>query len=249
MKKYALIPALFGLTSAAFAGNINFESPKALSPQVAPAAVGTYEVYSAKQFIGQTECTYNIYRIRGELTGVDNDTGTGFDEVEFQLWDDGTLKDSETITVAVGATVDYDVTLEFEGVYGDGVPGVGLYSEIGMSLDPYYPEDVYVEDCEQYLQCWVTPTVADAGDEITVHARFNLPEEETSMTAYSLSLVPVVNMYDFDGDGEFTGSFTLNELSRRGPHLYPVRAIVGEQVFWCPGFEKTPTDFETPDPQ
>ncbi len=249
MKKSSLIPFALSISSAALAGNINHEGLPAAAQMVTPSAVGTYEIYSAKQFIGPEQCTYNIYRIRGEVTGVDNDidTGSGLDEIEFQVWDDGVLKDSETITVPVGMTMSYDVTLEFDGVYSTGSPGVGLYSEIDLYLDPFFPDDVVVDDCEQSLKCWVTPTVADAGDEVTVHARFNLTEDETSMTAYSMSLVPIVEMTDDDGDGEFTGSFIVNELSRRGPHLYPVRATIGDQVFWCPGFKKpTPSDCDNP---
>lgn len=249
MKKTILIPVLLGLATTAHAGNLSDRMAAKVERLASPTAVGTYDIYSAQQYIGLEQCTYNIYRIRGEVTGVDNDTGTGFDEIEFQVWDDGALKDSETITVAVGMTANYDITLQFEGIYGSGAPGVGLYSEIGLSIDPFYPEDVIVEDCEQALKCWVTPTTANAGDEVTVHAKLNLTEPGVTMTAYSISLVPVVNMYDLDGDGEYTGSFTVNQLSHRGPHLYPVRATIGEDVYWCPGFRKTPTDFEAPDPQ
>ncbi len=247
MKKLLLISAMAAASTASFAGNIQESAGTMLAPQ----ATGTYEIYSAKQFIGPEECTYNVYRIRGEITGLNDDTGLGFDEVTFDVWDDGFLRDRETVSVRVGQTVEYNITLEFEGVFGTGVAGVGLSApEVGLNLDPYYPEDVAVDNCTQALKCWVTPTVAEAGDEVTVHAELVLNEPGTTMTAYSATLVPFTQLDDADADGVYEGSFTVPAYIHRGVHLFPVRAVTpAEEVFWCPGFRKLPNDLSQPTPQ
>ncbi len=113
------------------------------------ATLGDYEI-TGVQFVNG-DCSRNEYAIQATVTG-DTDDGGGFDKIEFQVWDDGELKDSRTAEVRVGTTVDVNAFLSFVGLYGTGAPGVGIEildldaagDPVGTLSydDPFYPEDV-----------------------------------------------------------------------------------------------------------
>ncbi|ANS79916.1 N-acetylmuramoyl-L-alanine amidase [Serinicoccus hydrothermalis] len=113
------------------------------------ATLDDYEI-AGVQFVND-DCSRNEYAIDATVTGTTDDIA-GFDRVEFQVWDDGTLKDSRTLEVAVGTTRDLHAFLSFVGLYGDGAPGVGIvindvdadgnYVSGLMTEDPFFPEDV-----------------------------------------------------------------------------------------------------------
>ncbi|MCW8925317.1 MAG: hypothetical protein OQJ84_03595 [Xanthomonadales bacterium] len=109
---------------------------------VEAAAAGPIVAVGTQTVAGEGECSFNSYTISGDVTG-DTDDGGGLDSVTCEVWDDGALKDSETLTVPVGATQLLEFNLEFEGEFGTGAAGVGLVcNEIGFSADPFIPEEV-----------------------------------------------------------------------------------------------------------
>lgn len=101
------------------------------------------------QYVNE-DCSRNEYLVDATVTGTTDDGG-GYDQVRFEVWDDGVLKDSRVREVAVGTTMDLHVYLSFVGVYGTGAPGVGIViNDIDAAgvdhwvdwEDPYIPEDV-----------------------------------------------------------------------------------------------------------
>jgi hypothetical protein len=111
------------------------------------AIPGTLTV-TGTQTIGEVgECSNVQITVTGDITG-DTDDGGGADQVRFELWDDGSLKDSEEISVPVGSTVPVSVSLSFLGLYQTGAPGVGVIvvdppsNGFLFSFDPFLPTDV-----------------------------------------------------------------------------------------------------------
>lgn len=90
------------------------------------------------------------YVVDATVTGTTDDVG-GFDRFLVRVWDDGTIKDSRTAEVPVGATQDVTVFLSFMGLYGTGAPGVGIEildvdgagTELGQLSydDPFFPDE------------------------------------------------------------------------------------------------------------
>ena len=117
-------------------------------PAVA-ATLGDHEI-SGVQFVND-DCSRNEYAIQAAITGTTDDVG-GFDRVRFEVWDDGTLKDSRVLEVQVGTTRDVNAFLSFVGLYGTGAPGVGIIirdvdadgDPVGTleTVDPFFPDDV-----------------------------------------------------------------------------------------------------------
>lgn len=108
---------------------------------IRPAASGNVTVTGRQIIAPDQSCSSVVIRITGDVTGQVDD-GSGLDEVLFELWDDGTLKDSESVFVPVGQTQSVDVTLQFTGTYGTSAPGVGVYAyELGLVEDPFIPVD------------------------------------------------------------------------------------------------------------
>ena len=108
---------------------------------------GTLTVTGTQTIAAVGDCSNVQVTVAGDLTGTDDDGG-GLDQVRFELWDDGTMKDSEVVAIPVGATQAVSVTMSFLGLYQTGAPGVGVYlsdlpSETGLySVDPFFPTDV-----------------------------------------------------------------------------------------------------------
>lgn len=125
------------LPVTAFAGLNNPASP--VKPGATP--VGTF-VLTGTQLIDTTgQCSSVSVTVTGSVTGTVNDGG-GNDQVTFELWDDGTLKDSESISVPVGQTISFAITMGFDGLYGTLAAGVGVYCyELNLTEDPFYPTD------------------------------------------------------------------------------------------------------------
>lgn len=93
-------------------------------------------------------CSQVSVTITGSIGGTVDDGG-GFDQVQFELWDDGELKDFELVRIPVGVTRAVNVTLGFQGLYKTGAPGVGVYvydlpddQEPLFVEDPFFPTDV-----------------------------------------------------------------------------------------------------------
>jgi len=130
---------ILAMSTIAFAGP---NGPK--EPVIKPQAVviGTLTVTGTQTVAETGECSYNEYNLTGQVEGTVNDGG-GMDNITFEVWDDGALKDSETISIPVGETQTINVTLSFEGLFGTGNPGVGLYCpELNYEEDPFYPTEV-----------------------------------------------------------------------------------------------------------
>ena len=118
-----------------------------------PASVSQHKLYakipegSQLSITGQQYtdegCQMTSVTITGKLEGTNDDDGNGYDEVTFELWDDGELKDSKTIKIKVGTVQDVTVTLSFNALYGTSAAGVGVeVNEVGFGEDPFYPEDI-----------------------------------------------------------------------------------------------------------
>ena len=212
---------------------------------VSPQATGSLTITGTQTIAEEGECTYNEYHIVGTITGTDDDTGKSIDLVEFDLWDDGDLKDKTVLEVPVGETIPVDVTLSFKGLYGKGAPGVGVGApEIdGGYIDPFYPVDIN-GSCPKngIVKCWTTPHRIRAGGRVT----FNV---EIIGTAKSVTLyngnMPVKNgkrtvrLRDPDGDNVYSVTYKIPTTTKpTGPWLfdYKIRAVgnwKGDD--WCPG--------------
>lgn len=137
------------LTAAAHASNID---PAVLSTaNPAPkASLPTDPVVTGTQTIAATGgCSRVDINVSGQVTGV-TDTGGGLDRIRISVWDDGVEKAFTILTVQVGQTTPFNVTLTFQGQYATGNPGVGVYIYNGSATtgtllfraDPFIPEDV-----------------------------------------------------------------------------------------------------------
>lgn len=131
-----------GVTSAqAAATNV----PAAAQDAIRVKATGTGFSVTGTQTIScdRTQARVSV-TVTATITGVD-DLGGGMDEVTFELWDDGELKDSQVVTIAVDETRDVTVTLGFDGLYQTGASGVGVVvSSVAIDYvnDPFIPTDV-----------------------------------------------------------------------------------------------------------
>jgi len=116
-------------------------------PSTRAAVSGTVTVTGTQTIAEAGDCSDVKVTIAGELNGTVDDGG-GVDQVSFQLWDDGTLKDSATVDIPVGSTQPFSVTLSFLGLYLTGAAGVGVLvvddpsAGILFDQDPFFPTDV-----------------------------------------------------------------------------------------------------------
>lgn len=218
-------------------GNI----PPSVSAQaVAPSshsatATSSDFITSGTQIISDDDsCQSVTVTIAGYLTGTEDD-GYGLDIVTFDLWDDGELKDSADVSVPVGETHSFNVTLGFSGRYLSGAPGVGvLANEVGYSLDPFYPEDIQGTCSVEAIKCWISPPTIVAGESVTVFAE--IPSGASKVWAFQGD-IKKANMTDEDGDSIFSGSFIWPKNGARSGWMkqFTVRAITPEGEVWCPG--------------
>ena len=132
------------VVAAPYVGNAQLNGPEA----VARATISGTLTVTGTQTIAQVgECSRVNITIAGSITG-DVDDGGGVDQVGFELWDDGTMKDSGELDIPVGTTQPINVTLNFLGQYQTGAPGVGVlvYDLPSHTLlyvvDPFIPTDV-----------------------------------------------------------------------------------------------------------
>ncbi len=87
----------------------------------APQATGSITSLS-----GITDCVQNnSVTFTIHVTGTTDD-GSGQDQIDVQIWDDGVLKVSGSYSVAVDATVDITDTLNWSGPIGASALGVGV---------------------------------------------------------------------------------------------------------------------------
>jgi len=148
MKKKLALACCVSVLSASLAFAQTFNSPvdddaRATIPSSGLTVTGTQTVAD----VG--DCTRVDINITGDVTGT-NDLDSGSDLVRFSLWDDGTEKDFEVVSIPVGDTVTVDVDLGFEGLFETGAAGVGVLVYDGPSTsdvllfvdDPFIPEDV-----------------------------------------------------------------------------------------------------------
>ncbi|MES2090657.1 MAG: PEP-CTERM sorting domain-containing protein [Pseudomonadota bacterium] len=83
------------------------------------------------------------------------DDGAGFDQVTFDLWDDGNVKFNQTYQLAVGTSGSFHFDVYYPGLVGTSAQGVGLYltdSVDNVTIDPY---DVphYADPSECHVSC------------------------------------------------------------------------------------------------
>lgn len=116
-------------------------------PMIDAIIPGALAVTGTQTIADVGDCSRVSVTISGDVTGAVDDGG-GVDQVSFQLWDDGSLKDSAVIDVPVGSTETVEVTLSFLGLYLSGAPGVGVLvreepgGSVLFSEDPFFPIDV-----------------------------------------------------------------------------------------------------------
>src|SRR4029453_3871343 len=122
--------------------------PGRAQDSVSAMVIAAPPIVTGTQTVGEGgDCSRVTVNVSGDLTGAGDDGG-GVDQVQFELWDDGSLKDSQVVDVPVGTTRSVNVTLSFLGLYLSGAPGVGVYlTELPgggnlFFLDPFFPTDV-----------------------------------------------------------------------------------------------------------
>ncbi len=130
--------------SAALAGN----APSL--PGLEATLPSTLTVTGTQTIASVGGCSRVDVNITGPVTGT-NDLGGGLDRIRLALWDDGIEEDFAIVTIPVGQTVTINVNLGFEGLYGTGAPGIGVFvydgpdSNFGallLDLDPFFPTDI-----------------------------------------------------------------------------------------------------------
>lgn len=233
LNRSMLVAGLALLATPAFAGS---NIPDSV---VKPAATALTDlVVTGVQTIAPTnECSSVSVTITGKIQGTVDDGG-GMDNVTFDLWDDGILKDSQTLQVGVGVKKDISVTLSFIGLYLTGAPGVGVLApELGLYNDPFYPVDT-TGNCP--IKCWVTPATAKVGDTVTIQAEIPPPAQPSLVKAYNGD-IPIATMTDPDGDGVYSGSWKVPvAMTNYGwKSNFSVMAKEGTEVSWCPGVKVT----------
>lgn len=76
------------------------------------------------------------------FTGTDDDVG-GYDQVQFELWDDSVLKFSQISSLLVNTTGTFHFSTWYPGLVGTSAQGVGLYftdlpgGSVSTFIDPY----------------------------------------------------------------------------------------------------------------
>lgn len=107
-------------------------------PTVASAAINV----SFSGLSGAEYDTAGVF-VLGDInfTATDDDGG-GFDEVFFQLYDDGDVKFSDTYSLLVGLSGSFHFEVYYPGLVGTSAQGVGLYlTDTGgsgsVTIDPY----------------------------------------------------------------------------------------------------------------
>jgi len=243
MKKYLTISKLaLGISMGlALIGNAAYAGPNRpdSAPAVKPSAIAVSDlITTGEQVISDSgKCSKVTVNIKGVVQGTVDDGG-GMDQVDFELWDDGTLKDSATLSIPVGSQIAIDVTLKFEGLYLTGAPGVGVYSwELGYGVDPFYPTDVTGTCSSNPIKCWVEPNSGKRGDTVSFFAE--LPNGARSVKAYNGD-IQIANMSDVDGDTIFTGSWKIPGTIQRGwNHQFAIQAVTPSGEVWCPGVNVT----------
>ncbi len=109
------------------------------------AAVGAQaaNTFSFSDLTGAEYDTAGVF-VKGKYTfTADTDDGGGLDSVLFQLWDDGTVKFSQTSSLLVGDTGSFMFETYYPGLVGTSAQGVGLYlsdipgSSNNFFIDPY----------------------------------------------------------------------------------------------------------------
>jgi len=151
MKFFVAAAAAILASGSAFANNAGVE----ISPS--PRAAATSVTVTGTQTDGpQGGCSFVEITIEADIEGI-NDLGGGNDEVRFSVYDDGTERAFEVVSVPVGTTETVSVTLTFEGVIAQENEGVGAYIFDGPDVDfnsgiismndPFNP-DVVVGSCQ-----------------------------------------------------------------------------------------------------
>ena len=171
----ALCVALGLYLSPSYAGNFNGPHDE----NYFAATINSENIKVTGVQVTEPGCEKTSVTISGQITGTTDD-GDGYDEVIFELWDDGEIKVSSELKVKVGETMNFKVTLSFESLYGTSVPGVGVYiydlpseSEIYRE-DPFIPEDISGSCLDTYTlsvsiigdgEVKSTPEGIDCGDD------------------------------------------------------------------------------------
>lgn len=230
IKKLPLCIGLALFANFAVAGS-NYPNLPSVKPQA--EAVGTLEVTGEQVISTSGKCNKVTVNIKGVVKGTVDDGG-GLDQVTFDLWDDGVLKDSSTLSIPVGSSILVDVTLKFEGLYLTGAAGVGVVAdELGWYVDPFIPTDVPGTCSSNPIKCWVEPNTAQKGETVTFYAE--LPNGAKSVKAYNGDL-PISNMVDLEGDKIYTGSWKVpNSIQRGWNRQFAIQAFTANGEVWCPG--------------
>jgi len=141
-----LLAGICGLLIAgvAIANNSGIEGPISSRASLADVVVTGTETDG-----GTGDCSFVTINITANVTG-DARGEEVLDELRFSVFDDGTERDFEIVTVPVGSTEQVNVTLTYEGTVGIGAPGVGVSIYDGpttgatraFNVDPFFPDTV-----------------------------------------------------------------------------------------------------------
>jgi hypothetical protein len=91
---------------------------------VAPASAATGLSFS--NLSGAEYDTAGVFVLGDYSYTADTDDGGGFDQVQFQLWDDGVVKFQQTSSLAVGSSGTFHFESWYAGLVLQGAQGVGL---------------------------------------------------------------------------------------------------------------------------
>lgn len=101
--------------------------------------------FSFSNLSGAEYDTAGVYVIGDYTYTATTNDGGGFDQVQFQLWDDFVVKFEQTSSLAVGSTGTFHFEVYYPGLVGTAAQGVGLYLNdvpggglgSGTYIDPY----------------------------------------------------------------------------------------------------------------
>ncbi len=95
------------------------------------------------------------------ITGSTDDGG-GMDQAAFQIYDDGTLKFQQLLSVLVGDTQTFHVVTQYPGLIAGGAPGLGLVvadmpgGSFDLIIDPFFLPH-YSDPSQCTVNCGIVP--------------------------------------------------------------------------------------------
>ncbi len=105
-----------------------------------PQESGVLQIHAYHYHDRNQSCV--VVSIVGKAVGT-HDDGGGKDRVQFRIYDDGKLKATKEISLALGRSQEFNTTLVYFGNYDTDSPGIAIEAqEFGIYIDPFIPQEI-----------------------------------------------------------------------------------------------------------